>query len=217
MLYVGNDVVDLEERGTRGKRDDEAFVERILTVEERRRWKENSRRDETLWLLWAAKEAAYKVASKIHPGCPFIPRHFDVSFSAATVSGHLAEDLHPGSVFAKGRQIPCQALITREYIHVLALWPPAAFSRMTAAVHRIEINPESPPDESQLVRDLAIAAIARHCQWQPGDMEIKRFPLGKRWGPPLLFHKGEAAPGDLSLSHDGRFLAYAYTGRSTGI
>jgi phosphopantetheine--protein transferase-like protein len=77
--WIGNDVVDLAEPGVAGKEQDRRFMDRVFTPEERARILDAAAPTIALWKTWAAKETAYKVASKIREGLVFRHRAFEVS------------------------------------------------------------------------------------------------------------------------------------------
>ena len=68
--FVGVDVVDLDDPRCVGKQRDDRFLRRILADAERKRVRESHDPAVTLWRTWAAKEAAYKVISKIRAAPP---------------------------------------------------------------------------------------------------------------------------------------------------
>ncbi|MDX1568780.1 MAG: 4'-phosphopantetheinyl transferase superfamily protein, partial [Longimicrobiales bacterium] len=65
MSRVGNDVVDLRHPRCQGKSRDRRFVERVFTFEEALVIYESEDPDRAVWRAWAAKEAAFKVVSKL--------------------------------------------------------------------------------------------------------------------------------------------------------
>ena len=64
-LLVGNDIVDLRDRRCPGKSRHLRFVNRVFHPAEASRILSSPDADGMLWLHWAAKESAYKVASKV--------------------------------------------------------------------------------------------------------------------------------------------------------
>lgn len=76
---VGNDVVDLGAPRASGMSRNARFVERVFAEVERERIKCGPDPDLEIWLGWAAKEAAYKVISKLRGEAPiFAHRAFVV-------------------------------------------------------------------------------------------------------------------------------------------
>ena len=62
--HLGNDIVDLADRRHVGKAGDHRFLQRVFTPKEQETILESLDPDHTLWLLWAAKESAFKTVSK---------------------------------------------------------------------------------------------------------------------------------------------------------
>ena len=65
-------------------------------------------------------------------------------------------------------------------------------------------------EESIQVRRHAAAHIASHLSRTPDDVRIKRVKGRNGTGPPVAYVEDESNEIDVSLSHDGRFLAYAF-------
>ena len=80
--FVGNDVVDLTDPRTLGRESDRRFLQRVFSPAEREIVASSSFPEREVWCLWAAKEAAYKVVSKVL-GTPPVFAHaaFGVSWS----------------------------------------------------------------------------------------------------------------------------------------
>lgn len=75
---IGNDLVDLRAREAAGKSGDARFVRRVFTAREAELMSGSANPDTTLWMLWAAKEAAYKVARKLAPDAIFAHSRYEV-------------------------------------------------------------------------------------------------------------------------------------------
>ena len=81
--FVGVDVVDLHDPRCRGKEDEPRFLARVLSVEERALVTRSPAPATKLWRLWAAKEAAYKVVSKVRGAPPpFVHAQFRVELES---------------------------------------------------------------------------------------------------------------------------------------
>lgn len=75
---IGNDLVDLRAREAAGKAGDARFVARVFTEQEAKLIASSPSPDATLWMLWTAKEAAYKVAKKLRPDVIFAHSRYEV-------------------------------------------------------------------------------------------------------------------------------------------
>ena len=79
MLVIGNDIVDLTVPENRGRSGDRRFRARVFTAAEEEWIDAAAAPDTMLWMLWAAKEAAFKAALKLRPGLTFRPREYAVA------------------------------------------------------------------------------------------------------------------------------------------
>jgi phosphopantetheine--protein transferase-like protein len=222
--FVGIDVVDLGDPRCVDKARDARFLGRVLAPEERSAVLASTRPDTLLWRLWAAKEAAYKVVSKLRGAPPpFVHAAFRVDPPDASATdgygqvrwgdltvhvrwhelrgrvGALAWNGHPGgesvewgwgaaSELDPAPHDPLEALLTR------------LTEREGAAVH-------SRP--SALVRLVARRALARALGAEERRLAVicGEGPKGRM--PPEALLDGRPAPADVSLSHHGRWLAWA--------
>lgn len=133
---VGNDVVDLTDPRCEGKAGDARFVARICAAPEAESIRGAQDPDRALWLTWAAKEAAFKVVSKLLPGPPpFEHARFLVTLpealanepgGRAPASGREAGRLPlAGEVRYDRRTLPYRAGLYADAVHVVA-WSPGA-------------------------------------------------------------------------------------------
>lgn len=192
-MLVGNDLVDL--RVSAAEPPHPRFFERVCTAEELRWLHTADDRAARGWALFAAKEAAYKALSRRNPGLAFAHRAFVVSSDGAAVQyGTTTLDL--------------QLEQTADYVHAIATTDPALTHfavREIAASH----------DPSSQVRKLACERIADLCGCGGCELAIVRSPRASAWDgyePPCLLNKDEPSSLVVSLSHHGRYVAYAAVG-----
>jgi len=189
---IGNDVVDLGDPESRAEGRHPRFDARVFDETERALLDASPRCERVRWLLWAAKEGTYKAARKDDPRTVFAPARFHVrreSDARLTVS-------------IGDRRFRVDVVVGAEHVHAVARPaedPPAA---TCSAVARV---PERATG-SDAVRRLAIARLARRLGVAPEDLAIRR--AGR---VPTLWVRGRRSPADLSLSHHGRFVAFACT------
>ncbi|HSW28894.1 MAG TPA: 4'-phosphopantetheinyl transferase superfamily protein [Longimicrobiales bacterium] len=220
---VGNDIVDLGEPRTEGKHSDPRFVARVLGENERAVLTRAEDPAVALWAFWAAKEAAYKVASKLRGAPPvFIHAAFCVTWTEvgpARWEGHVAyEEL----------DIPVVAVRSGTMIHAVAVSGADIRSALPGAelldapaeawgARLAELLPSFTEREADAVHSLpsaavrvrARAALAEMLAAGEADVEIVCDPgvTGRR--PPRVHLRGRPAPADVSLSHHGRWVAWA--------
>ena len=65
-------------------------------------------------------------------------------------------------------------------------------------------------EPSLFVRECLSARLADIYQLNFREMEIRRAKKGRELQPPHLYYENKKTPFDISLSHDGQFVAYAF-------
>ena len=202
MNPVGNDVVDLKAVGNVGKSGDTRFMRRVFTPDEQQAIYRSAHPDKLLWAFWAAKETAYKAAAKTDPDITSAPGRYPVFLDLEYGTGAMR-----GNVSTPGGPVAVKIRFHEEYVHCVGL------GGGSGNLDEIDwgiagILPAEP--ESVRVRELAKAKIAELLGHNPADIDIisNRLP-GGRCTPPVVCCKGIKQKIDISLSHDGRFVAYA--------
>ena len=233
--WIGNDIVDLAEPGVVGKERDRRFMDRVFTPEERQRIFDAAAPTLALWRTWAAKETAFKIASKLREGVIFAHRRFEVG-PDRTGDSDGATGLTPGnwvSVWFEDLEVQVRWETALDYIHCigrlarrgsdlapLGLEAPRGPRRLLAGIvsngqglggaltsaERASVHSTA----SERARLLARELMAR---WDVQGAEIVRMWRAWKWSPPVIAREGEPLAGfDVSLSHDGRFVAAALVG-----
>ena len=173
--------------------------------------------DTILWMLWAGKETAYKIICKDDLSVSSIPRQYEVKFchcmkckEAVGFSGggyHVA-----GFVDTPRNKVHIRIFINHDYIHCIGTSHAAEY--LNSVVCHVENLPpvkSSTPDyESEFVRTALKKHLACYCNTNSEKIEIRREKTLRGLGPPLIYMSGIQTDVDISLSHDGRFVAYAF-------
>jgi len=221
--WIGNDIVDLAEPGAAGKDRDRRFIDRVFTPAERARILDAAEPTIALWKTWAAKETAFKIASKLREGVVFAHRAFEVE--AAEAGG-------PGRVRFDGLDIRVRWETARDYVHCIGHFARGGAESPKAADAGFEwrrlfagILQEGQPLEGTLSRaerasvhssaSARARLLARRLveRWDLQGAEIVRLWRAWGWSPPVVAREGAPLPAfDVSLSHDGRFVAAAVLG-----
>lgn len=217
---VGNDVVDTTHPRCAGKSADHRFLARILTPAEAETVRSASDPDRCLWLHWAAKEAAFKAATRVR-GEPPVFEH-----AAFRVDLPEAGDAVEGSVRWEELVLPWrewQAPHAVGGIHVVC-WAegpdgPPDLHGGTEAIpdgDRIPRNRftererravHSPP--SGWARLRARAHLAELAGVDEDVLEIVTADGPPGRVPPAVLMRGEPTGWSVSLSHHGRLVAWA--------
>ena len=189
-LRVGNDVVYRRDPHIAAHHLKRRFVDRVCSPGEAGRVRASREPGLLLWSLWAAKEAAYKAVVKLRPGIPFAHRRFVVAESLAAVR---YEDL----------QLSLEVETNEEWVHAVARTGEDRRPVVSGADGRRGGPEESGPRPRP-------RAVAARFDLPRDRLEIvRRSNAGGRPGPPELLMEGQPTGVDISLSHDGPFVAFA--------
>jgi phosphopantetheinyl transferase (holo-ACP synthase) len=193
---VGNDLVDLRHPLCRPEELHPRFDSRVFTASELALLATSPQVHRTRWLLWAAKESAFKASRKLDPQVRFLPRDFAVHLSH--LGGERAEVSHRSGRF-------------KVWLDQTDHWVHAVASQTAAKPgFRVDGDPSADPGRkeervSERVRRLARTALGAVLNIAPSEVEIVSMDR-----IPEAHQRREPLPIDLSLSHDGRFVSCAW-------
>ena len=195
-MLVGNDVVDLHDSENRPEALHARFDARVFTSDERAVLSASASVHQLRWTLWAAKESAYKVAKKLDRAVRFLPRDFVVR----RITEGRAVVMHETGPF------DVRLDRTDEWVRAVATLTganaPSIHRPVSAGIERLGAPGADP---SRTVRELACAAIGSRMKLPPGQVE-----MAADRGIPVALWRNRRLPVDLSLSHHGRFVAWAW-------
>lgn len=234
--HLGNDVVDLTDPRHRGKAGDDRFLQRVFSPEERKDIRTSPNPDRALWIRWAGKEAAFKTVSKALGSAPI----FNHPSFKTTVFGRqkaLSDGTSPpdnpvsrfGQVEYENFLLPLRIEVVGETLHAVT-WtvdpghdiPPFVWGSEAA------VGPEQEWKEllearfsarewdcvshraSALARLAARRSLAASLNVEETAIEIGCGPGKPGRRIPKVVLDGEEASVDLTLSHHGKLLAWAY-------
>lgn len=210
---LGNDVVDLHDPEADPASFRPRFDERVFSSEERRAIARDAHPLARRWAHWAAKEAAYKLARQVDERFVFSPvelvaRFEPVGDPGARSSGRLERHGRlelPVTLASSIRTLELRSFETPERVHVVAI---PCGSDWDAVDLGIESTGEAPSDPSAAVRALAIRDLARSLAVDPD-----RLRVAKSGRIPVVELDGARTSLSLSLSHHGRWVAFACSPR----
>ena len=186
-VKVGNDIVDLDDPAIADSHLRPRLVERVCAKSERSMLASAADPKALLWSLFAAKEAAFKVLCKVGPRPVFAHRKF-------VVTGDLS------GVEYGALRLPLWLEQGRGWVHALTSTEEVKPVGVVAAL-------PSGKDPSAAARELLLGRLGL------SGVEVVRDPVERSWdgfGPPRL-SKGAR---DISLSHDGGWVAFAAARRA---
>lgn len=186
---IGNDVVDLGDPEAQPKALNPRFDARVFTEGERSQIEQSSSEHEMRWMLWACKEATYKLAKRDDHRTIFSPVAFEVSIAG------------PALAFVCFGDRTTYVRLSRfgDAVHAVAAQNQTDLDCSVAEVK------DCRSDQSRVVRDLALGRIAKLHAVPISAVAIENGPARI----PEIRLYGEPSPHALSLSHHGRYVAFA--------
>jgi phosphopantetheine--protein transferase-like protein len=202
---VGNDVVDLKDPENIGKSRDDRFLGRVFTAGEREQITRAPFPDTLLWSLWAAKEAAYKAVSCADPAVCSIPHRYRVALEPEDATRKIIH--RTGKVLTPRGELALEISVSADWVHALAAGAEDALNRLCQRVQRLE-GGKGAENPSTFIREELLREIARRLCCSVGDLSVVKNQDGL--GAPRVLFRGELLAAEVSLSHDGRFAAFAF-------
>ena len=210
---IGNDVVDFAASEARAGAAHPRFDARVFVCSEREALLRSDAPTRLRWILWAAKEAAFKAVKRADPATVFSPRRFVVApLGGAAARVVFADraldvtlDLRPGYVHAIASLAALEVPHAPGALHAAIASPSPPSVRLVTAVEAITRDGEASPElAGRRVRELAVASVARAL-----DLAASGLAVVREGRLPSLAYRGRVLDAALSLSHHGRFAAFA--------
>lgn len=188
------------------KSRDIRFIKRVFTAYEEREIFRSENPDRLLWLLWAAKEASYKVISKFHPDANSIPRCYEVYLESDDASPEKS-----GVVLSPFELVQVRTYVCGEYIHCIGIsGEEEDWNSIVWKVEKVDSEGLSTHGESRLIREMLRRDLSQFLSANPEDVEILRKKGPDGLDPPRVYLKDQKSAIDISMSHDGSFIAYSF-------
>jgi len=189
---VGNDVVDLSDPESSHDARHARFDRRAFAPEEFEVLSSDHTDTQRRWILWSAKEAAYKAARRESAEVIFSPARFVVNLDRSLCGSVRGVD---------GRRWPVRIQIAGNCVHAVVSQN-GSFAGILS--DSCQLTSAELRDPSQGVRRFAITSIAAGLGLAISDLRIEKTDR-----IPRLVVAGESAPVALSLSHHGSYAGFA--------
>ena len=225
-LLIGNDILDIASSENLTKYSNERLVRRVLSINEQKQLSESNCPELVFLALWTAKESAYKLLKKRDSGLLFAHAKFEVRGA----DNFVDKDMNPGLVtYALNPQSAAVVLDVEwersdNWLHCVARCPdsPAPYIQSIESISSDLIKGEFSneeqrsiySDQSKAVRNLAKRLLRKH---KIDNAHIIRHEEQRRYSPPWIYVNNKRIKHlDLSLSHDGKFMAAVLAGEFEG-
>lgn len=210
MSCIGNDVVDWKHPTNLNKSRDFRYLKKILTSAEIEFVCNSENPDKALWSFWACKETAYKTIRKSYAGLPFLPRQWSVLVNVHNRMFTEGEVIIAGAdpVFVRIFDLPAGCL------HCLGADNLTDLDGINWGIETLpEFSSGEDNESSSFGRRCLTRKLAYFYQLNFQELEVRRAKEGGELQPPQLYYENKKTPFDISLSHDGKFVAYAFLKR----
>jgi phosphopantetheinyl transferase (holo-ACP synthase) len=199
---IGNDVVDLDDEEAQLHALHPRFDERVFGTVELEAIRASGEPHRLRWLLWAAKESAYKLLRRTLPDLGLSPRAFAVRLSAPGTGAFAVAAASPtaATVEARGHVVHVDHECGGSFVHAVA-----SYRGVPPTLAKVEMLSEREREPGDAARRLAIDAIANLL-----CMDARELVVDLDGRMPVLLRSGRPLPGTLSLSHHGRYVGFAW-------
>jgi len=188
---VGNDIVDLADPDASRGACHPRFDRRVFAPDEARSLPTECSDLQKRWILWSAKEAAFKAARRESARVVFSPARFVVDLDRSLC----------GSVRHEMRRWSARVRVDGDCVHAV-VGDSNVISSIVSSVCRLTIDELRDP--SAAVRRFTLSSLAAMLRVATSDLRIER--AGRI---PQLILAGRARPVPLSLSHHGSYAGFA--------
>jgi phosphopantetheine--protein transferase-like protein len=210
---LGNDVVDfsVDEK----KYNNQRFINRILTSTEQKYLFLSTNKNAFLWTLWAAKEAAYKAYQKQNLSSLFSPVKYEISENTLLklVEAKFSETVKGVLKYTNDRSVLIPIEIRwpdKTCVHCISSFDVSnqQGENLYSKLMKLDCE-EDYTSQSLLVRGLAqtlLDDLNIQAEIIRPEIKVKDY---KKPGPPRLISDNQLLDHEISLSHDGKWLAVA--------
>lgn len=194
MIFFGNDIVDLLLPDNKEKSKDSRVIEKILNERERKNLSAIPDHCGLLWTFWACKEAVCKAAVKLGLPKSGNPHEYEIEFTDL-----LSNRKGAGSAKYLNTDFTVQFAGTSSYVHAIAFSGKGKTSEYITSIEFVD----SSTDASIFAKEVLLTSVS-DCY----SIEKKKLACHKNeLGIPIITNNNVVLDIDISLSHDGNWLA----------
>ncbi|NRB52099.1 MAG: 4-phosphopantetheinyl transferase family protein [Saprospiraceae bacterium] len=200
---LGNDIVDLSEVLGSGQAKRPGFKERICLDAELEPLRTQFGEEYSTWVLWAAKESAYKHYIQADGPVMFAPKKFcftPTDIRSKRIKGYT--------------MTPLECLTTEVHLFDSFLVAESYTSAAsTPSIHRKIYSLDGPGQKakSKQLKQLICSQLTEEWEGNDGELNIKKDSRQV----PFLYQKQQRLPYSISLSHHGAWGLLSYLKRQT--
>lgn len=197
---IGNDIIDLQLARKNTRITQERYWRKVLSEGEIFHLKRQPDVSIAFLLLWASKEASYKLASKIHGTHLFSPKRIVIENCENILerSSSYVKSISPlGISHLRLKHTPYT---------VEACAAPELHLLKQAIFQQIQLPGSTHKIQSQGTKEQLVKKIAQFL-----SIPVEKISIQKENSIPKLYLSQKKSPIDITLSHHGRWGAFGYT------
>jgi len=195
---IGNDIVDIVTAEKQSNWQREGFLKKVFTCKEQTFISNSDHASLIVWLLWSMKESAYKIYMQQYLRCFFSPSKFECNMI------FKSNGLYLGEVFIKN--ISCKTIshVSSDKISTLALLK-NKLSDEVIIQNNFRFSKTDYYTQQQETYENTLKDFSKKINKPVKHLSIKK----DEFGIPHLYYKQVQIGESVSLSHHGRYGAYA--------
>lgn len=194
---IGNDIIDLSEVITCTNARKQRFLDKICTLAEQEFLNHQQEADNWMWLLWSMKESAWKAHFRNSSIRKFNPKSMQCVVSNLNAKGGSVS----GVVSVENKQYQTNTFWSRDLIHTTA-----TFTGSVVSHNFFNISSDNPFAQSLNVREKVCQMVSVYLNCSFDAISIEK----NECGVPQIVVDGVNSKIQLSISHHGRYGAYAF-------
>lgn len=226
ILKLGNDIVDLSVSRTNLKHLEKNFTRflgRVFTKKEQDSILTAHYMPKILWAIWAAKEAAYKALKKQFPSLIFSHKLFEVTQDTLLELSELTEGKEITGILLYNKQLAnIKWQYNTNFIHCIAVLTNKIFNNWQSIHYNIteNLDPIDITTIKQHFTDRELNSIyseqslntrfyaKQFLKSHNVDEKVEIIRINN--SPPTLFLGRKKLNHEISISHDGKFMAVCF-------
>ncbi|WP_445957841.1 4'-phosphopantetheinyl transferase family protein [Yeosuana sp.] len=189
---IGNDIVDLNMAAIESNWKRPRFLNKVFTTYEQQLIADASNQNQTVWLLWSMKEAAYKI----------YVQQFGIRFFNPLKLVCSLDSKSDGFVTIGNTTFFTKSVISEEYIYTIAV----SKNSKNYNSECLKVENKSYLIQSDTLKNRFLEIISEN-----KNLNIEHLNINKNEvGVPEVFFKNSKLPIHVSLTHSGNYCGYVY-------
>ncbi|MEO8398666.1 MAG: 4'-phosphopantetheinyl transferase superfamily protein [Ignavibacteriaceae bacterium] len=195
---IGNDVVDLAAAAKESNWQRKGFLKKIFTEKEQFFIASSDDPNLTVWLLWSMKESAYKIFVQQSSKRFYSPLKFECT------QINNSSEVFNAQVFYENIKYEITSKVLNEGIFTTAFLNTNEAEQLIFH-ENLEINYKSFRDRRKKINSALLNNVAEKINKPAANLVIKK----DKFDIPYLFENESRLDASVSISHHGRYAAYA--------